>query len=195
MSGPFAPGQRVRCVKEDILGEDTVRVGDVLTVGRLVATGQGFRTPGQHCSGYVWCKNFVPVTEPGPWTEWPGGECPVAPDVRVEVQLADGYRHLPMRACRLIWERRDGANHIVAYRLAADSAEPAPSAAQPRDREPGIAAIKAEVGRLDQQDREGDLTDYGRDKIAMLRWCLEQFGIRTTIHPPQPARVDFEEQA
>lgn len=59
------------------------------------------------------------------WRDWPGGDCPVAGDVLVTVELrhdnfkravADGFP--PERAGNFRWDHLGGSGDIVAYRVA-----------------------------------------------------------------------------
>lgn len=54
------------------------------------------------------------------WIEWKGGECPVHPDTRVELQFVGGGRCGATSASYWNWGLRDGAlnrPHIARYRI------------------------------------------------------------------------------
>lgn len=52
------------------------------------------------------------------WVEWKGGECPVPPETKVQIQFSDGDDDICV-ASRLWWEWKSGgsAGDIVAYRV------------------------------------------------------------------------------
>lgn len=53
------------------------------------------------------------------WIQWPGGECPVADDVLVEVMLNDGCIERPLPANSFRWNHLNDGNDsdIIAYKL------------------------------------------------------------------------------
>ncbi|NKI68894.1 hypothetical protein GN109_05630 [Collimonas pratensis] len=53
------------------------------------------------------------------WIQWPGGECPVADDVLVEVMLNDGCVDGPLPAKSLRWNHLNDGNDsdIIAYKI------------------------------------------------------------------------------
>lgn len=52
------------------------------------------------------------------WIPWSGGDCPVAPDVRVDVKFRDGTDDLcGERAHIWGWDHSYGSQDIVAYRV------------------------------------------------------------------------------
>lgn len=54
-----------------------------------------------------------------PWIEWHGGECPVAPDTKVEVRYRDGATGTFNQHCDGDWDHTptDRDLDIVAYRV------------------------------------------------------------------------------
>jgi hypothetical protein len=57
--------------------------------------------------------------EQGDWTNWPGGECPVTPETRVEIRTRDGMESIGL-ASEFTWTHdRNNVNYgdIVEYRV------------------------------------------------------------------------------
>lgn len=57
-----------------------------------------------------------PAAEPDGWVAWGGGDCPVAPDIVVEVHLADDYFSTD-RALVFDWTHDCDDRNIIAYRV------------------------------------------------------------------------------
>ncbi|MDE2107281.1 MAG: hypothetical protein KGL39_59335 [Patescibacteria group bacterium] len=54
------------------------------------------------------------------WIEWHGGECPVGPDVRVQVELQNGNRFENVASeWSIVW----GSGWIVRYRIVSQDSE------------------------------------------------------------------------
>lgn len=51
------------------------------------------------------------------WIEWPGGECPVASDVHVEVKFRDGLCSSEYKAGTWNWKNLANDDEIIAYRV------------------------------------------------------------------------------
>ena len=51
------------------------------------------------------------------WIEWHGGDCPVAPDTRVEVKFLDGTTDDKENAGLWFWGKSGGSGQIIAYRV------------------------------------------------------------------------------
>lgn len=82
--------------------------------------------------GFVRTKRpaIQPTVDDG-WITWPGGECPVGYDVKVDMKWSDGDLKKNTPAGMWRWERYiASAANIIAYRLAA-SDNPAPEPAAP----------------------------------------------------------------
>jgi hypothetical protein len=71
-------------------------------------------------------KASIPCAD-GSWTKWSGGECPVAPDTRVDIRWNNGATTRNMRAGDLgptqyndanLWAKQKSGGHVVAYRHA-----------------------------------------------------------------------------
>jgi len=118
------------------------------------------------------------------WTEWKGGECPVAGNVRVEVKylasgepgfLASDYREQGLPASEYYWASHNmSPGTIVAYRVVGPLLETgAPSAAPAAT--PNEAVPKSELERLMSEKMEWAAERDRKDAtIADLRGKLEQ---------------------
>lgn len=52
------------------------------------------------------------------WIEWNGGECPVAPEMRVELKFrVHGTHIMPYYADALRWNHENNGGDIIAYRV------------------------------------------------------------------------------
>jgi hypothetical protein len=68
-------------------------------------------------------KGLLPEDEVefGPWKIWIGGERPVGPDIRVQVQFVgdsrfDAIDKMPFRAGTFLWDDKGDEDDIIAYR-------------------------------------------------------------------------------
>lgn len=59
------------------------------------------------------------MTDKDGWIEWSGGECPVAADALVDVEVYDGRKYQRWMACEFDWKHTDWAvdYNIIRYRL------------------------------------------------------------------------------
>jgi hypothetical protein len=56
------------------------------------------------------------------WIEWKGGECPVSPCQRINLQFRDGETYdetwrIDLRACQWDWMHDGKGGDIIAYRV------------------------------------------------------------------------------
>jgi len=85
------------------------------------------------------------------WIEWKGGECPVAPDTRVEVRLRNGDSYSHASAGWWVWKWRDlkDTHDIVAYRvLNGEKPKPDMVNSPPHYTDGGIEAIDYIAAKL-----------------------------------------------
>ena len=50
------------------------------------------------------------------WIPWSGGECPVGPDILVDIRFSDGREFFGEIGCRFDWHNDDSFGDIIAYR-------------------------------------------------------------------------------
>ena len=65
-----------------------------------------------------WLTDMVaPQPKEPEWIEWHGGECPVAPETRVEVKFRSGECNSKFKAGTWNWKHSGWASDIIAYRV------------------------------------------------------------------------------
>lgn len=115
------------------------------------------------------------------WTEWNGGECPVAPDTQVDVQWRQGIKELGGKAGNLYWGRDDKHYDIVAYRVVKEAVQPAPNT-KPTNPKDAIGDTKLPLALLSPIAKAHWALAQHCGRVKYGAWNWREAGVRASVY-------------